>query len=79
MRTDKDVLVKGIKKLGYTVILMFTAPIVLWQAFKNDQHPFFWPVLAVGVILALAAVIMGFWGIATIMESMFGKKNKSKA
>lgn len=76
MRTDKDILAKGLKRLGYTVLLMFTAPIVIWQAFKNEEHPFYWPVLVVGILLAIAAVGMGFKGIATIMESLFGKKKK---
>ncbi len=77
MRTDKDILVKGLKRLAYTVLLMFLAPIVIWQAFKNEEHPFYWPVLIVGIIMAIAAVGMGFKGIATIMESLFGKKKKT--
>jgi hypothetical protein len=76
MKTDKEILVQGLKRLAYTVILMFLAPIVLWQAFKNQEHPFFLPVLIVGIILAIAAVTMGFKGISTIMESLFGKKKK---
>ncbi len=74
MRTDKDILVKGLKRLAYTVMLMFLAPIVIWQAFKNEGHPFYWPVLILGIVLAIAAVGMGFKGIATIMDSLFGKK-----
>lgn len=77
MRTDKDILVKGVKRLAYTVMLMFLAPIIIWQAFKNEGHPLYWPVLILGIILAIAAVGMGFKGIATIMDSLFGKKNKS--
>jgi uncharacterized membrane protein len=76
MRTDKDILVKGLKRLAYTVMLMFLAPIVIWQAFKNEGHPLYWPVLILGVLLAITAIGMGFKGIATIMESLFGKKNK---
>ena len=77
MRTDKDILVKGLKRLAYTVMLMFLAPIIIWQAFKNERHPMYWPVLILGIILAIAAVGMGFKGIATIMDSLFGKKKKS--
>ncbi len=77
MRTDKDILVKGLKRLAYTVMLMFLAPIIIWQAFKNQGHPMYWPVLILGIILAIAAVGMGFKGIATIMDSLFGKKKKS--
>ena len=76
MRTDKDVLIKGVKRLAYTVMLMFLAPLVIWQAFKNEGHPFYWPVLVVGICIAIAAVMMGFKGISTIMDSLFGKKKK---
>ncbi|WP_405414304.1 DUF6095 family protein [Maribacter sp. Asnod1-A12] len=76
-RTDKDLLVTGLKRLAITVLLMFTAPIVLWQAFKNQENLFFWPVCIIGIILAIYAVYMGFKGIMTIMDSMFGKKPKS--
>lgn len=77
MNTNKDILVKGIKKLAYTAMLMFLAPVVIWQAFKNEGHPLYWPVLVVGIILAVAAITMGFKGITTIMESMFGKRKKN--
>ncbi len=77
MRTDKDLLVKGLKRLGFTVILMFTAPIILWQAFKNDDKPLFWPVCIIGIVLAAYAVFMGFKGIKTIVDSVFGKKAKT--
>lgn len=77
-RTDKDLLVTGLKRLAITVVLMFTAPLVLWQAFKNQEHFLFWPVFILGLIPATVAVFMGFKGIMTIMDSMFGKKIKSR-
>ncbi|SIQ57636.1 DUF6095 family protein [Maribacter ulvicola] len=77
-RTDKDLLVKGLKRLGFTVVLMFTAPFILWQAFKNQEHSMFWPVCIVGLTLAFFAVFMGFKGIMTIMNSVFGEKTKSR-
>ncbi|WP_419211780.1 DUF6095 family protein [Maribacter sp. X9] len=77
MRTDKDLLVKGLKRLATTVVLMFTAPLILWQAFKNKEHFLFWPVFIVGLILAGYAVFMGFKGIRTIIDSLFGPKKKN--
>ncbi|MFS4468118.1 DUF6095 family protein [Maribacter sp. 2210JD10-5] len=73
--TNRDLLITGLKRLAITVILMFTAPVVIWQAFKNQQHPLYWPVLIVGIILAIAAVAMGFKGIKTVVDAIFGKKN----
>ena len=76
MRTDKDLLVKGIKYLAYTVALMFTAPVVISQAFKNPGNILYWPVLIVGFVLAIAAIAMGFYAIKVILDSLFGKKDK---
>ena len=76
-RTDKDLLVTGLKSLAITVVLMFTAPIILWQAFKNQEHFLFWPVCILGLLIGFYAVYMGFKGIMTIMNSLFGEKTKS--
>lgn len=62
--------------MGITIAFMFTAPVILSQAFKNQGHPFYWPVLIIGGILALAAIAMGFYGIKVIMDALFGKKSK---
>jgi len=78
MKTDKDLLVKGLKYIAYTIGLMFAAPVVLHQALKNQGHPFFWPVAIIGFILAILAIGMGFYSIKVIMDSLFGKGNKQK-
>jgi len=77
-RTNKDLLLKGLKYLAYTVALMFTAPVVLYQAFKNQDHPWYIPVLVVGAILALAAITMGFFSIKTVVDALFGKETPKK-
>ena len=76
MSTDKDLLITGVKRLGYTVLLMFIAPFIIYQAFKNPVHPLHWPVLILGLILAIAAIAMGFYAIKTILDSMFKKTEK---
>ncbi|WP_299536334.1 DUF6095 family protein [Ulvibacterium sp.] len=78
METDKKMLVKGVKFLLYTVALMFTAPVVLFQAFKNQEHPWYWPVLITGLILAITAISMGFYSIKLIVDSLFNKKVQDK-
>ncbi len=74
MRTDRDQLLRGIKFFGYTVALCFTAPFTIYQAFKNQGHPLYYPVLILGFILAIAAVVMGFRAIKTVVDAFFGKK-----
>jgi hypothetical protein len=71
MKTNKELLIKGVKHLAYTLVLMFTAPVVLFQAFKNTEHSFYIPVLIVGFILAIAAIVMGFYSIKVLMEGIF--------
>ncbi|WP_425237431.1 DUF6095 family protein [Ulvibacterium sp.] len=74
MGTNKNLLIKGVKFLFYTIILMFTAPVALFQAFKNQEHPWFWPVLILGLILAAVAISLGFYSIKLFMDALFGKK-----
>ncbi len=59
--------------MAYTLALMFTAPVVLYQAFKNQDHPWYLPVLIAGGILAIAAVGMGFYGIRTLVNALFSR------
>jgi hypothetical protein len=70
--TDKTLLIKGVKRLAYTLALMFSGPIVLYQAFKNQDHPWYLPVLVVGGLLALGAIAMGFYSIKTMVDALFG-------
>ena len=77
MKTDKDLLVKGIKSFVYTALLMFTAPVVLYQAFKNTDKPLFIPVLILGLALAAFAIYMGFRSVNVVMDAVFGKRKKS--
>lgn len=76
-RTDKDLLVKGIKSFIYTALVMFLAPVVLYQAFKNTDKPLFIPVLIIGIVSAGFAIYMGFRSVNIVMEAVFGKKKKS--
>ncbi|MGB5319206.1 DUF6095 family protein [Eudoraea sp.] len=74
MATDKELVIKGIKLLAYTLGLMFLAPIVLYQAFKNTDHSFYIPVLILGLILAIMAIALGFYSIKVLMDGFFTKK-----
>ncbi|MCV6631315.1 MAG: DUF6095 family protein [Flavobacteriaceae bacterium] len=74
MHTDKELLAKAIKSFGFTALLMFAAPVVLYQAFKNQNHPWYYPVLIVGLALAIAAIAKGFHSVKLMMDALFGKK-----
>lgn len=74
--TNKEVLVKGIKSFGFTVVAMFMGPFLIYQAFKNEGHPFYWPVLILGIVCAILAIYLGFRSVKIVMDAVFGEKTK---
>lgn len=76
-RTDKDLLVKGVKSFLYTMGAMFMAPTIIYQAFKNQENVLFWPVLVVGLFLAILAIYLGFRSVNIVINAVFGEKDKS--
>ncbi len=75
-RTDKDILVKGLKKMGLSLVFMFLGPTLLYMAFSNKEKPLYVPLLILGIIICGLAIFFAFKGIQTIMDSMF-KKNST--
>lgn len=71
MATNKEVLTKGIKYLGFALPLMFIGPSIMHMSFKNQSHPFYIPILGIGIILCLLSIFLIFKGIKTIMRSLF--------
>ena len=70
-RTDKDVLYKGLNKMGLSLICMFIGPTLLYIAFSNSQKSMYYPILILGGIVSILAIYFAFKGIMTIMDSMF--------
>lgn len=76
MATDKNILGKGIKYLAGALPLLFLGPVVINSAFKNEKHPLYPYILALGIIIALTAMFLIYKGINTLVKSMFdGDKN----
>ncbi|MGB1020433.1 MAG: DUF6095 family protein [Flavobacteriaceae bacterium] len=76
---NKPLLIKGLKKVFIGVLCCFIAPVIVMQAFKNQGHPFFLPVLIVGLLGMIAAFFYGFKGIRTLVVALLGKAKKTKA
>lgn len=70
-RTDKDLLLKGLKIMGLTLICMFLGPTLIYIAFSNQEKPLYIPILIVAIIICSLAVYFGFKGIKTVLDSMF--------
>lgn len=73
MSTNKKVLAKGIKYMAWALPLFFIGPSVIYMSFKNQEHPFFIPVLGLGIIICGLAMFLTFKGLKTIMNSLFHK------
>ena len=70
-RTNKELLVKGIKQMLLTALLMFLGPTLLYMALGNKASNLYEVTLIVGGILCIIAIYLGFTGIKTIMKSIF--------
>ena len=67
----KNRLSSGFKKLLITLFLMFTGPVILYQAFSNVGHQWYYIVLILGLILCILSLITFFSGIKSIINHIF--------
>jgi hypothetical protein len=72
-RTDKNLLLKGMKTMGISLVLMFIGPTIIYLTLSNKEKPLFIPLLILGIIGCSFAVYFAFKGINTILDSMFKK------
>jgi hypothetical protein len=76
-RTDKTVLMKGVKFMVVSLLLMFGGPTLFYIVTTNKDKPFYEILLVIAILICIAAVYLAFKGIQTIMKSMFGEKPSS--
>lgn len=69
MPTNKEILNRGLKYIVWALPMFFIGPTVIMSAFKNQQHTLFIPVLGVGIIICIFAVVLVFRGLKTVMKS----------
>lgn len=74
-KTDKNVLVKGLKTMGISLGCMFLGPILMHMALSNKEKPLYIPILIIAIIICGLAVFFAFKGINTVLNSMFKKNN----
>lgn len=72
MATNRELLGKGLKYLGWALPLMFIGPSVIYNAFINKQNVWHYLVLVIGIVASFFAVYLAFKGLNTIMKSLFG-------
>ena len=69
--TNKEVLSKGIKYLAGALPLALIGPSILYNAFNNQDHPWYIPVLIVGILASFGSIYLMFRGIMTIIKALF--------
>ena len=74
-RTDKSILIKGLKFMAVSLVLMFAGPTLFYIVTTNKDKPFYEVLLIIAILICAAAVFMAFKGLQTIMKSMFGEKS----
>lgn len=72
-RTDKQLLYKGLKIIALTGLMMFLGPTLLYIGIANKSSELSVVTIIVGGVICLAAIVMAFYGLNTIMRSMFKK------
>ena len=75
MKTDRDVLGKGLRLMAITLVMMFVGPFLMYVAFSNPEKPLYIPILIASFLICGGAILLGFKGIKTIMDSMFKSTN----
>lgn len=73
MSTDKKELLRGLKYELIALPLLFLAPVLITIGYKaiDKQQNYIW--LIAGIIIATAAIIMGYLGIRIILNAFFNK------
>jgi Family of unknown function (DUF6095) len=73
MPTNRDVLLKGVKYLSSSLPLFFIGPSIIYNSQMNLNNQWHYLVLIFGIIFCFGAMFLMFFGIKTIMKSMFDK------
>lgn len=68
---DKETVFKGIRKVSMAIPMMFIGPVVINSSFKNQGHPFYYPILAIGILICLLSMFLFFRGIVTMVKGFF--------
>ena len=70
-RTNKAVLVRGLKIMGVTLFTLFLGPFLLHAGLSNPDKPLSLALIIIGLLVCGAAIYLGFKGIKIIMDSIF--------
>jgi len=70
---NKELLFKGLSRLFIAILFAFTGPMIYTSAVRNEDHPFFIPVLGLGLIACILSILYGFRGIKLLVKGLFNE------
>ena len=73
---NKPLLQSGLKKMSLFLVCCFVGPVIVHQAFKNQDHPLYFPVLILGFLFLIIALYYGFSGIKSLVNAILGEQKR---
>tara|TARA_B100000989_G_scaffold109961_1_gene80677 strand:- start:112 stop:342 length:231 start_codon:yes stop_codon:yes gene_type:complete len=73
---NKPLLQSGLKKMSLFLVCCFLGPVIVHQAFKNQNHPLYFPVLILGFLFLIIALYYGFSGIKSLVNAILGEQKR---
>ena len=73
---NRPLLQSGLKKMSLFLICCFIGPVIVHQAFKNQNHPLYFPVLILGFLFLIIALYYGFSGIKSLVNAILGEQKR---
>lgn len=70
-RTDKKLLVKGLKTLLIAALLMFVGPSLSYIILGNQEKQSFLLLIIISIIICLAGIYLAFIALKNITDSLF--------
>ena len=70
---NKELIFKGLSRLFVAILFAFTGPVIYTSAVRNENHPFFIPVLGLGLIACILSILYGFRGIKLLVKGFFNE------
>jgi len=70
---NKELIFKALSRLFVAILFAFTGPVIYTSAVRNEDHPFFVPVLGLGLIACILAILYGFRGIKLLVKGFFNE------
>ena len=73
---NKALFQKGLKRMTVFLFCCFLGPVIVHQAFKNQEHPLYYPVLIIGLSIMVIAIYYGFLAVKTMINALLGERKK---